>query len=160
MRSQGSCDAVIKNETIKGENMKKYTRILVTLTFLIGCGVAANAQLRNDTIVNLPFDFDVNGTTLPAGTFTVSHSTANGSGLLKLTNRDRGTSVFVLPKVSESVSFDNPYLSFRRGGEERFLSEIRTASETYHISVSHSRIMEAAAKSQESVSARGGAGNE
>jgi len=141
--------------------MKRYARILATLTFLIGCGVAANAEMQNDVIVNLPFDFVVNGTTLPAGTYTVSHSTGDGSGLLKLTNRDKGTGVFVLPKVSESASFDNPHVRFRRVGEERFLSEIRTASATYNIPVSHSRAMEAAAKSHESVSAAaGGSGNE
>lgn len=141
--------------------MKRYARILATLTFLIGCGVAANAEMQNDVIVNLPFDFVVNGTTLQAGTYTVSHSTGDGSGLLKLTNRDKGTGVFVLPKVSESASFDNPHVRFRRVGEERFLSEIRTASATYNIPVSHSRAMEAAAKSHESVSAAaGGSGNE
>jgi hypothetical protein len=151
---------VIKNETSKGENMKKYARSLAILTFLIGCGVAANAEIQNDVIVNLPFDFVVSGTTLPAGTYTVSHSTGNGSGLLKLTNRNKGTGVFVLPNASESVPFDNPHMSFQRVGEERFLSEIRTRSVTYHISVSHSRMMEATAKSQESVTAAGGAGNE
>ena len=111
--------------------------------------------------VNLPFDFIVSGTTLPAGTYSVSHSTRIGSGLLGLTNRANGTGVCVLPKLSESASFDNPHMSVRRVGEERFLSEIRTALETYYPSVSHSRIMEVAAKSRESVSASaGGSGNE
>ena len=141
--------------------MKQYARLLATLTVLIGCGVAANAEMKNDVVVNLPFDFAAGGAKLPAGTYTVSHSTESGSGLLKLTNRDKGTGVFVLPKVSESASFDNPHLSFQRVGEGRFLSEIRTASETYYIAVSHSRIAEAAAKRRESASmAAGGSGNE
>jgi hypothetical protein len=141
--------------------MKQYVRILATLIFLIGCGVAANAEMQNDVIVDLPFGFVVSGTTLPAGTYTVSHWTGNGSGLLRLTNRDKGTGVFVLPKVSESASFDNPHMSFQRIGEERLLSEIRTASETYYLPISHSRITEAVAKSRESASAAaGGSGNE
>jgi hypothetical protein len=141
--------------------MKKYARILATIVFLIGCGVAANAEMQNDVIVNLPFTFVVSGTTLPAGTYTVSHSTGNVSGLLKLTNRNKGGGVFVLPMVSESVSFDNPHMSFQRVGEERFLSEIRTASVTYYIPVPHSKIMEATAKSRESASATaGGSGSE
>jgi hypothetical protein len=152
---------MIKSGTSRGDDMKKYARILATFTFVIGCGVAANAEMQNDVIVNLPFDFVVSGTTLPAGAYTVSHSTGNGSGLLKLTNRDKGTGVFVLPNVSESASFDNPHMSFERVGDERFLSEIRTASVTYYIPLSHSRIMEAAAKSHESASATaGGSGNE
>ena len=141
--------------------MKQYARILTTLTFLIGCGVAANAEMQNDVIVKLPFDFVVSGKTLPAGTYTVSHSTRNGSGLMKLTNHDKGTGLFVLPKVSEKSSFDNPHMSFKKVGEERFLSEIQTASETYYVPVSHSRITEAAAKSRASLSmAAGGSGNE
>jgi len=141
--------------------MKKYARILATIVFIIGCGLAANAEMKNDVIVNLPFNFVVSGTTLPAGTYTVSHSTGNGSGLLKLTNRDKGSGVFVLPMVSESASFDNPHMSFQRVGEERFLSEIRTASVTYYIPASHSKIMEATAKSHESASATaGGSGSE
>jgi hypothetical protein len=152
---------VIKTGTSRGDNMKKYARIVATFTFLIGCGVAANAEMQNDVIVNLPFDFVVGGTTLPAGTYTVSHSTENGSGLLKLTNRDKGTGMFVLPKVSESVPFDNPHMNFRRVGEDRFLSEIRTVSETYYIPVSHSSIIEAAAKSHASAApAAGASGNE
>src|SRR6202035_4364472 len=156
-----SSGAVIKSDMSVGDNMKQYARILATLTFLIGCGVAANAEMQNDVIVSLPFDFVVSGTTLPAGTYTVSHSTGNGSGLLKLTNRDKGTGVFVLPKMSENASFDNPHMSFQRVGEERFLSEIRTASETYYIPVSHSRITEAASKSRPSASvATDSSGNE
>jgi hypothetical protein len=93
--------------------------------------------------------------------FLNCHSTGYGSGLLKLTNRDKGTGVFVLPRVSESASFDNPHVSFHRVGEERFLSEIRMASETYYLPVSHSRITEAASKSRESPSvATDGSGNE
>ena len=141
--------------------MKQYARILTTLTFLIGCGVAANAEMQNDVIVSLPFDFVVSRTTLPAGSYTVSHSTGSDSGLLKLTNRHNGTAVFVLPKVSESASFDNPHMSFQQVGEVRFLSEIRTPSGTYYIPVSHSRIKETVAKSREGGSvAAGGSGNE
>jgi hypothetical protein len=140
--------------------MKKYARILVTFAFLIGCGVAANAEMQDNVIVNLPFEFVVSGATLPAGIYTVSHSLGDDSGILKLTNRALGTSVFILPKVNVSVSFDNPHVSFQRVGEARFLSEIRTASEAYQIPVSHRSIMEAAAKSHDSVSASAGPGSE
>jgi hypothetical protein len=140
--------------------MKKYAKIIATFGFLIGCGVAANAEMQDDMIVNLRFEFVVSGVALPAGIYTVSHSLGNDSGILKLTNRAEGTSVFILPNVNVSGSFDNPHVSFQRIGEARFLSEIRTASEAYQIPISHRSIMQATAKSHDSVSASVGSGSE
>ncbi len=42
--------------------MKKYARILVAVTFLLGLGVAANAETRAEVVVTLPFQFVVGGT--------------------------------------------------------------------------------------------------
>ena len=140
--------------------MKKYAKILATIAFLAGCGIAANAEMRDDIIVKLPFQFVVGGKTLPAGTYKVSHLTNGNSGPLILTSRDNGTSVFVLPYVSESTSADNPQVSFQRVGEEHFLSAIQTTWETYYIPVSHSGLMEAAAKLHNSGMSSGGSGSE
>jgi hypothetical protein len=140
--------------------MKKHARILATITFLAGCGIAANAELRDDIIVKLPFQFVVDGTTLPAGIYTVSHLTNDNSGPLMLRSRDNGSSVFVLPGASESASADKPHVSFQRIGEEHLLSTIQTTLETYYIPVSHSSLMEAAAKLRNSGTSSGGSGSE
>src|ERR1700739_5119634 len=102
--------------------------------------------MRDDIIAKLPFQFVVDGTTLPAGIYTISHLTNDNSGPLMLTRRDNGSSVFVLPGGSESASANNPHVSFQRIGEEHFLSTIQTTLETYYIPVSRSSLTEAAAK--------------
>ncbi len=47
--------------------MKKYAKILVAVTFLLGFSVAANAEIRGEVVVKLPFAFVASGVTLPDG---------------------------------------------------------------------------------------------
>ena len=49
---------------------KKFASILITLTCVLGLGVAARATTRNEIVVTLPFEFVVSGKTLPAGTYS------------------------------------------------------------------------------------------
>jgi len=138
--------------------MKKYARILVATTFLLGLSVAAKAESRAEIVVTLPFEFVVSGKTLPAGTYTASRlSDARFDGLM-LTSRANGTSVFVLPNEVESASAHKPSVSFRRVGAQHFLSAIQTADEVYNIPVSRSVTLEAAAKPRGPVSVSGSAG--
>jgi len=99
------------------------------------------------------------GKTLPAGTYTVRHVSDESSGPLILTNRENGSSVLVLPHVSDHASVDKPQVSFQRVGEEHFLSTIQTAFDIYQIPVSQSAVMEAAAKVRNSGMSSGGSGN-
>ena len=138
--------------------MKKYARILVATTFLLGLSVAAKAESRAEIVVTLPFEFVVSGKTLPAGTYTASRlSDARFAGLM-LTSRANGTSVFVLPNEVESASADKPSVSVRQVGAQHFLSAIQTADEVYNIPVSRSVTLEAAAKPRGPVSVSGSAG--
>jgi hypothetical protein len=138
--------------------MKKYARVLVATTSLLGLVVAAKAETRAEIVVTLPFEFVVSGKTLPAGTYTASRLSDERFGGLMLTSRANGTSVFVLPKEVESVSADKPSASFSQVGGQHFLSAIRTADEVYNIPVFRSVTLEAAAKSRGTVSASGSAG--
>jgi hypothetical protein len=138
--------------------MKKYARIIVAITLLSGLGVAAKAEIRDDIVVNVPFEFVVGGKTLPEGTYKVSSLSLDKFSTLLLTSRDNGTSVFMLPLEGESASAEKPNVSFQGVGDQRFLSTIQTTSNVYYIPVSHSAIMEAAAKSRDNVSAPGSSG--
>jgi|HubBroStandDraft_1064217.scaffolds.fasta_scaffold480938_2 hypothetical protein len=136
--------------------MKNYSRILVAIVFLLGVGVTAKAQTRELIVVKLPFQSTVKGGTLPAGTYTVSRLSNDDSGPLVFTNHESGTSVFVLPAVHESAFGDKPQVSFQRVAGEQFLTTIETGTYTYYFPISHSAILEAVAKSHNSVSASGG----
>jgi hypothetical protein len=129
--------------------MKKYARILVAVTFLLGLSVAANAEIRPEVVVKLPFEFVASGITFPAGAYTVKRFSQQPFDTLILTSNDSGTSVFVRPVEMEQASDDKPRVSFHKVGEQRFLSAIETADYIYNFAVSKSVLLEAAAKQRD-----------
>src|SRR5271170_3255034 len=123
---------------------KKFASMLLTLTCLLGLGVAAGATTRVEIIVTLPFEFVVGGKTLPAGTYKLSRVSDDKLAGLVLSNDH--ASVFVNAITVASASSDKPQVSFERVGGQRFLSSIRTAYDVYSIPVPRAAIMEAAAR--------------
>ena len=138
--------------------MKKYAKILVAVTFLLGLGVAAKAETRPEITAKLPFQFVVGGKTLPAGTYRVSRLGDDPLSPLMLTNDNSTASVFVLPLSIAEPSSDKPEVGFERVGAEYLLSSIQTGDLVYNISVSRSLAMVAAAKPHGNVSTSASAG--
>jgi len=138
--------------------MKKYAKILVAVTFLLGLGVAAKAETRPEIIAKFPFQFVVGGKTLPAGTYKVSRLGDDPLSVLRLTNDNSTASVFVLPLSIAEPSSDKPKVSFERVGSDYLLSSIQTEDFVYNLSASRPLAMEAAAKPHSNVSASGSAG--
>jgi hypothetical protein len=132
--------------------MKKYTRILVALTFLLGLGVGANAETHAEINVTLPFEFVVGKTTLPAGKYIVKRISDQPFDVLMITSYDNGTSVFVNPIEMDNASAYKPAVSFHTGGEQHYLSGIQTADYVYNFHVSRSVTLAAAAKPHDTVS--------
>ena len=83
--------------------MKKYTRILVALMFLLGLGVAANAQTQSVIVAHMPFEFVAGKTTLPAGAYIVKRISEQPFDVLMITSYDTGTTVFVEPTEMENA---------------------------------------------------------
>jgi hypothetical protein len=129
---------------------KKYTSILLALIGLLGMATAAKAEIRGALKVTVPFEFVVDGRTLPAGTYTVSRYAVDKHNGLILSNYESRTSVFVLPVGVERTSADKPEVSFQRVGEQLFLSSIRTLQDVYDIAVPRSVMLEAAGRSHDS----------
>ena len=139
--------------------MKKYTRILVAHMFLLGLGVAANAQTQPVIAANMPFEFVAGKTTLPAGAYVVKRISAQPFDVLMITSRDNGTSVFVNPAEMEDASTYKPNMSFRKVGEQHVLSQIQTADYVYNFHVSHPVTLAAAAKPSGTISVSGSGGS-
>jgi hypothetical protein len=139
--------------------MKKYARIIVAVTFLLGFSVAANAEIRGQVIVKLPFAFVASGVNLPAGTYAVKRFSQQPFDTLILTNDDKGTSVFIHPTEMEDASDNKPKVSFHSVGDQQFLSAIETADYIYHFTVSKSVLLEAAAKQRDAVPAPASGGS-
>ena len=137
--------------------MKKYAKILIAVTFLLGLGVAAKAETRPEITAKLPFQFVVGGKTLPAGTYRVSRLGDDPLSPLMLTNDNSTASVFVLP-LSIAASSDRPNVGFERIGARYLLNSIQTGDLVYNISVSRSLATVAAAKPHGNVSTSASAG--
>ena len=139
--------------------VKKYACFLLTLICLLALGAAANAQIRGEIVIKLPFEFVVSGKTLPAGTYTVSRFSDDKFDRVILSNYESRTSVFVHPVEIEEASADKPEVSFERVGEQHFLARIRTAHDVYTIPVSRPQILEAAARPHDDGSASTSSGS-
>ena len=138
----------------------KFASVLLTLICLLGLSAAARADIRGQVRVTLPFEFVVDGETLPAGTYTLSTFSDDKFAGLILSNHDHRIGVFVHPVEIEGASANKPQVSFQRVGEQLFLTRIQTAYDVYNIAVPHSAIMQYAEKSRgEGTSSGNSAGN-
>ena len=120
--------------------MKKYAKILVAVTFLLGLGVAAKADTRPWIIAKFPFLFVVAGKTLPAGTYKVSRLGDDPLSALIITKDDSTASVFVLPlSIAEPFFLIKLKVGFERVGASYILSSIHTGDFVYNIPVFRAR---------------------
>jgi hypothetical protein len=132
--------------------MKKYTRTLAGIMFLLGLGAAANAETQPVITVNMPFAFLAGKTTLPAGAYVVKRISDQPFDVLMITNRDKGTSVLLNPVEMEDASTYKPNVSLRLVGEQHSISRIQTADYVYNFHVSRSVTLVGAAKPSDTVS--------
>jgi hypothetical protein len=136
---------------------KQYLRSLIFLIGVAALGVVARGQAVDQIVVNIPYDFVVGGKTLPAGTYKVNRVTDTNERVLIIRSFENRASAMVVAAQVESTSADKVQVSFEQVGGERFLSKIETANHVFTIPVSHSEILEAAARSHSGPSGTGSA---
>ena len=125
---------------------RNYVRMFVVFLFAASFTVAAKGQEPDRLAVKVPFNFVVNGTTLPAGAYQVSRFSENDLFGLAITNVETGSTVMALSSDVERVSSNQPKITLERAGDQRFLSKIQTAAHVFTIPVSAPALAEAAAK--------------
>jgi hypothetical protein len=134
-------------KTCKGEIMKKfYLRIAVALVSIAALGITTKAQAVDQLlftvdqlVVTVPFQFVVDGTTLPAGTYRVHRfSDRNPSGGLVLSSYENSAIATVLPIDIESAHVNKPELIFETAGDQHVLSQVQTADHVFNIPISKS----------------------
>lgn len=138
---------------------KKFASILLTLIGVLGASTAAKAQIRDEIKVNLPFEFVVDGKTLPAGAYTVSRFAQDKHEGFVLSNFESRTAVFVRTGEVVSAAAAKPEVGFQRFGEQLFLTSIRTSHDVYNIPVPRSAILEAARKLRNDISTESSGNN-
>jgi hypothetical protein len=128
--------------------MKKLClRIAVALVSFAGLGITAKAQVVDQIVVTIPFEFVVAGKTLPAGTYRVNRVSDDRWAGLILSSFENRASAIVLPNEVENAPAEKAHVSFETAGDEHFLSKIETADNVFTIPVSRAAILLASGKS-------------
>ena len=140
--------------------MKKLClRIAVALVSFAGLGVTAKAQVVDEIVVNIPFEFVVAGKTLPAGTYRVNPVSDDRWAGLILSGVKNRASAIVHPNEVESAPADKAQVNFETVGNEHFLSKIETADSKFTIPVSRTAILSASGKSHTDASSGSSVGS-
>lgn len=105
-----------------------YRLIAIFAIFFGLTAVGAHAQAPSKVVVNIPFDFSANKTTLKAGTYTIKRMSADYLSL----RSDDGKSVVLNAPVTETSTDPNAVerLVFAKAGEQYFLSQIWLTADT------------------------------
>jgi hypothetical protein len=116
-----------------------YFRIAVVLVGIAGMGITTKAQAVDQLAVTVPFEFVVDGTTLPAGMYRL-HRLSDGkpSGGLVLSSYENRVSSVVFPIDIENAIVYKPQLIFETIGGQRVLSRIQTADNVFDIPIAKS----------------------
>ena len=140
--------------------MKKlYLRILVALVGFAGLGATAKAQVIDQIVVTIPFEFVAAGKTLPAGTYRVNRLSDDRFAGLVLSSFENRASAIVLPTEVESAPSDKAQVSFETAGDAHFLSKIKTADNVYNIQIPRAAILLASGKSHTGTASGSAAGS-
>ncbi len=132
---------------------KQMTTIVATVTLIATLTVAGLAGLGTALTANIPFEFTVNGKTLPAGNYQVLKGTNPGTLIIR--NTEKKTAAAAIARNVESGKSGKASLSFRRYGNQYFWAgasdgnaanelpvsqaERRTARGTDHLAVNESK---------------------
>jgi hypothetical protein len=101
---------------------KQILNVVVTLSVIATLSIAVFAAFNNRITANVPFDFTVNGKTLPAGQYTVEPgSTPN---VLIISNWKTKQSVLVIAQRLKVGAGSKPQLVFHRYGNQHFLAQV------------------------------------
>jgi len=111
-------------------------RIFVALIGIAGFGFSAKAQDVDHMKVKIPYQFVVDGKSLPAGTYTVTRVSDADTRALILSNFEDRVSVIVLPATVESQYSQKSTISLEPVEGEFVLSQIRTQDHVFTIPVS------------------------
>jgi hypothetical protein len=119
--------------------MKKYAATLLVLTIIALPGLLS-AQSRMVIKADVPFQFVVNGKTMPAGPCTIK---VGGEGQTILAIDSGEKHVFVLPNAAESLHPSaGTSLVFHQYGDRYFLASINRAGEQRGYELPASRVEE------------------
>ena len=121
--------------------MKRQAYTMIAMIVLVGSmAVAAKAQTsgRVQLIANIPFEFNINDKTLPAGEYRVQPVDST-SQVLMIQSNDRKESAIVLMTSVTGKAQEQAKLIFHRYGNHYFLAQVWVDGETEGLQAQKSR---------------------
>lgn len=109
------------------EELMQYLSKLMVLAVVTALGVAlaivpAHAQSGSRVLVDIPFDFSVENTTLKAGNYMIDEPQP---GIISFSSRDGKERQFALTSLGDpDKQIHEPHLVFIRYGSEAFLEKV------------------------------------
>ena len=119
-------------------------RLLVVFFGAVLFAAAASAGDLDRLVVNIPYDFVVEGKTLPAGTYTVRPLSDSSKFPLSISSFENRTAVYFLAGEVEPSSHVKGSLTFVNAGDQHFLTRIQTGAHVFNLHVSAKDVQEAA----------------
>jgi hypothetical protein len=113
-----------------------YARFLSAFFGLAALAAASRAQVVDQIIVNVPYEFVVVGKTLPAGTYRINRANDRDSTELEITGVENRAGALLLSSEVRPTREDKPTLTFQHVGDQYFLSKIETAEHIFKSPVS------------------------
>jgi len=119
--------------------------LLVSL-FAVGLSAAAHAHEPDRLIVDIPYDFVLNGTSLPAGKYKVERYDFSDVRMLVLVDAERNKPLLTFAGELSGAYPTHPSVTLQRVGDQRFLTQIRTAEHVFELPQMKAAFKAAAAK--------------
>ena len=121
--------------------MKTFLFIVVTAALLAIAGqTPAHAQLVDPIVADIPFDFTVGDTTLPAGHYTVKRLKDSNPGVMEILGADDPQPlIFLVQSAQLSDGPEKTELIFDRIGDRYFLSRVFEEGDNLGVELPKSR---------------------
>ena len=129
--------------------MKKHlVRLATAFLVLSALAIAAKAQVPDQLVINIPYEFVVAGKTLPPGTYRVNRVSEFNEHELVLSSLENRAGALVISTEVEDARVYKPSFTFEEIGGQHFLTKIETAEHVFAIPLSKSAV-QAAMKSHQ-----------
>ena len=114
---------------MKKQVVKGITMLTIIVAIALGTAVvSANAQSARTVISNVPFEFVVGDTTLPAGEYRITR--ALGNALTIQTGEAKGSASRLTNEIEPRANKRHARLVFHRYGERYFLAEVWSGADS------------------------------
>lgn len=138
--------------------MKRHAYIMIAMIVLVGSlAVTANAQIGSRTylVANVPFEFSVDGKTLPAGEYIVRQlNESSGSAIVRLRSRDNHSTACVQMNSVIGRVKETGLLIFHRYGNRYFFVQAWTPGNAEGLEAPRTRAERAAQRELASLNAQ------